>query len=78
MKITSVAPFLPMRIKSDESWFLVLAINSYFDDTMFDTEEDGNIEYITYTTPYGEIGTGDLPSLEVYVDGSWVFDQDFT
>jgi len=77
MKITSVAPLLIMRIKNEDVWFLVLAINSYFDDSIFDTEENGNIEYTTYTTHYGEIGTAGLPDLEIFVDGVWISELDF-
>jgi hypothetical protein len=81
MKVTSVAPLHTMKIKNEDNmWFLVLGINTYFDDAYDQTgRPNGEIEIrrITYTTHYGEIDLEGLPELKLYVDGVWTSDLDF-
>ena len=81
MKVTSVAPLLIMRVRNEDNLpFLVLGINTYFND-VYDEKgrETGAIEVkqITYTTHYGEINLESLPDLEIFVDGVWTSELDF-
>ena len=80
MRVTSVAPLLIMRVKNEDVWFLVLGINTYFDDVFDKTGyETGaiKVKQITYTTHYGEIHLDGLPDLEIFVDGVWTSELDF-